>query len=146
MANYIQGNLKEKYHVYEYTGLETDTARVEVDNKEQTIAVDVLFDTEDAEKLLKEVEEIVERFDNLSSTATIDANVGTPEVDVDLQVVDDSYNIKFDFKNLKGEPGNISYATFEVDPATGMLIMNYGESYTGAEFSINDNGYLEVTV
>lgn len=105
MANYIQGNLKEEYHVYQYTGLESTTARVEVDNNEQTIAVNVLFGDEDAEKILEKAEEITNRFDNLSSTATVDNAVGTPSVDVDLQLVEDSYNINFDFHNLKGETG-----------------------------------------
>lgn len=106
MANYIQGNLKEEYHVYQYTGLESTTARVEVDNDEQTIAVDVLFGDEDAEKILEKAEEIINRFENLSATASIDQNTGTPQVDVSLQSVDDSYNINFDFHNLKGPKGD----------------------------------------
>lgn len=47
-----------------------------------------------------------------------------------------------------GEPyhGNLLYATFDIDPATGMLMMSAPDAYHGPQFAINDNGYLEVTI
>ena len=170
MANYIQGNLKEEYHVYQYTGLESTTARVEVDNDEQTIAVDVLFGDEDAEKILEKAEEITNRFENLSATASIDQNTGTPQVNVSLQSVDDSYNINFDFHNLKGSKGETGpqgprgEQGPQGDPATNLVqsvngkqgVVVLGASDVGALPSstaiptkvsdlTNDSGYLTLS-
>lgn len=45
----------------------------------------------------------------------------------------------------EGKDGNVLFATFAVDPATGLLSMTTPDGYAGPEFSLN-NGYLEVTV
>ena len=45
----------------------------------------------------------------------------------------------------KGETGNVYYATFAIDPLTGILTMYYDSNYSGANFALV-NGYLEVTV
>lgn len=45
----------------------------------------------------------------------------------------------------KGETGNVYYATFAIDPLTGILTMYYDTNYSGANFALV-NGYLEVTV
>ena len=42
--------------------------------------------------------------------------------------------------------GNVEYATFDIDPETGVLTMYYGTDYKAQNFSIDENGYLEVTV
>ena len=45
----------------------------------------------------------------------------------------------------EGKDGNVLFATFAVDPATGLLSMTTPGGYAGPEFTLN-NGYLEVTV
>lgn len=41
--------------------------------------------------------------------------------------------------------GDVMYATFEIDPETGILTMTTPNGYTGPEFEIV-NGYLEVSI
>lgn len=41
--------------------------------------------------------------------------------------------------------GDVMYATFEIDPETGILTMTTPNGYTGPEFEII-NGYLEVSI
>lgn len=50
-----------------------------------------------------------------SVTATVDANVGTPQVTVKAEGDPSNAVIKFEFKNLKGNPGTISTVTAAVD-------------------------------
>lgn len=50
------------------------------------------------------------------------------------------------YKGEKGEKGNVMYATFSFDPNTGNLIMHTPDEYTGATFSINENGELVVEI
>lgn len=50
-----------------------------------------------------------------SVTATVDANVGTPQVTVKAEGDPSNAEIKFEFKNLKGNPGTISTVTATVD-------------------------------
>lgn len=45
-----------------------------------------------------------------------------------------------------GPVGNVMYATFTIDPATGILVMTTPDGYTGPEFAINEDGYLEVQI
>lgn len=42
--------------------------------------------------------------------------------------------------------GNVMYATFEVEMDTGDLIMTTPDEYMGPEFSIDENGHLEVSI
>lgn len=50
-----------------------------------------------------------------SVTATVDANVGTPQVTAKAQGDPSNADITFEFKNLKGNPGTISTVTAAVD-------------------------------
>lgn len=45
-----------------------------------------------------------------------------------------------------GERATIMYATFAIDPHTGILTMYAPDEYNAPVFSINANGYLEVSV
>lgn len=45
----------------------------------------------------------------------------------------------------QGPAGNVLYATFDIDPATGQLVMTVPDGYAGPQFAIN-NGYLEVSI
>lgn len=86
-----------------------------------------------------------------SATASVDANVGTPSVVVTKTEVEGHANLNFAFHNIKGnkgdkgDKGNVMFATFAINPLTGILTMQTDEEYTGANFSIN-NSYLEVTI
>lgn len=42
--------------------------------------------------------------------------------------------------------GNVMYATFRVDPTTGVLTMYTDEEYTGANFKLNEDGTLSVII
>ena len=50
-----------------------------------------------------------------SVTATVDANVGTPQVTAKAEGDPSNADITFEFKNLKGNPGTISTVTATVD-------------------------------
>ena len=50
-----------------------------------------------------------------SVTATVDANVGTPQVTAKMEGDPSNADITFEFKNLKGNPGTISTVTAAVD-------------------------------
>lgn len=42
--------------------------------------------------------------------------------------------------------GDVMYATFEIDPQTGILTMHTPDGYNGLVFLINSDGYLEVSI
>ena len=42
--------------------------------------------------------------------------------------------------------GNVMYAVFDVDPATGELSMFTDDEYTGASFELNNEGILSVII
>lgn len=46
----------------------------------------------------------------------------------------------------RGPKGFIEFASFEVDMETGGLMMNYDVDHLDMEFSINENGILQVTI
>lgn len=51
---------------------------------------------------------------------------------------------EYEYVDLKGEPGNVMYATFEI--VDGDLIEYTEDEYQGASFSLNNNGELEVII
>lgn len=48
--------------------------------------------------------------------------------------------------NIKGDTGNVMYATFDYDPLTGEIVMTTPDGYTGPTFLINDDGMMTVEV
>ena len=82
----------------------------------------------------------------LQAEATVDSSVGTPSVTVTVSTVGDHKLMHFDFSNLKGDMGNVYFATFEIDPDTGELTMSTDLGYSGANFIINEYGYMEVSI
>ena len=76
---------------------------------------------------------------NLTADATIDANVGTPEVEVTVSTEDDHKVLDFAFKNLKGETG----AQGETGPQGPAATVTVGTTTTGAagsQASVNNSG------
>lgn len=60
----------------------------------------------------------------------------------------DEHNAIFDFgipKGDKGDKGDVMYATFEIDSATGILVMNTDDGYDGPDFQIV-NDILQVVI
>lgn len=47
-------------------------------------------------------------------------------------------------KGDKGDRGDVQYATFDIDPQTGILSMHTTDGYQQPDFKLNENGYLEV--
>ena len=59
---------------------------------------------------------------------------------------DESSYTSQSLKGDKGDTGNVYFATFEIDPDTGILSVTYPEGYDSVTFSIDDYGYLLVSI
>ena len=82
---------------------------------------------------------------DLTADATIDANVGTPEVEVTVSTEDDHKVLDFAFKNLKGETG----AQGETGPQGPAATVTVGTTTTGAagsQASVNNSGTSSAAV
>jgi len=75
----------------------------------------------------------------------ITSAVLNPDYTLTLTFNEGSYTTP-SIRGEKGETGNVYYATFAIDPLTGLLSMTYDDEYEGPSFLINSNGYLEVSV
>ena len=83
-------------------------------------------------------------FTNLKGNGITDAHLND-DYTLTLEFNEGSYTTP-SIRGEQGEKGNVMYATFAVDPITGLLTMTYDDEYDGAWFLINDNGYLEVSI
>lgn len=64
------------------------------------------------------VEESKEAIDNMTATASIDSNSGTPYVNVTSSIVEGVKVFNFDFHNLRGSDGALSFVIVEELPTT----------------------------
>lgn len=80
-----------------------------------------------------------ERISNLS----VDVEMLAPGADAYAVVTQTTTAMDIDLFVPKG---TISYATFDIDPLTGILWMYTNDGYTGPEFFVNENGELEVMI
>lgn len=93
--------------------------------------------------------------DGGSFSFSVDDGVG-----ISSAVLNDNYTLTLNFTNgtsyttpsirgekgEKGDTGNVYYATFEIDPLTGLLNMIYDDDYEGPTFFIDANGYMGVSI
>ena len=75
---------------------------------------------------------------DLTATASVDNTVGTPSVVVTV-TEGETKNMDFAFHNLKGEKGNVNFASFYVDFSDMSLHMVTDDEYTGANFYLDKN-------
>lgn len=80
-------------------------------------------------------------FTNRSEKNAVQILVGAMTGIIATRRMNNSILSEWNYSNSKG----ISYATFELDPKTGHLIMHTDPGYSGANFSLN-NGFLVVTI
>jgi hypothetical protein len=75
----------------------------------------------------------------------ITSAVLNPDYTLTLTFNEGSYTTP-SIRGEKGETGNVYFATFDLNPTTGLLTMIYDDEYEGPSFLINSNGYLEVSI
>jgi len=91
------------------------------------------------------------------NTATSACIIATDNADVSANIArnlpyvgTDGYWYEYDGSQLKYVKTNafasVNYATFEIDPVTGILYEYTADTYTGASFQINSSGELEAVI
>ena len=97
---------------------------------------------EAAEAAQGKAEDAQEAIENLSVSA--ETLPPGQEATVEKTVSPDGV-VSLAFGIPQGKTGNVMYATFAIDPETGLLTMTTPDGYTGPVFSIV-NGFLEVSI
>lgn len=97
---------------------------------------------EAAETAQGKAEDAQEAIENLSVSA--ETLPPDREATVEKTVSPDGV-VSLAFGIPQGKTGNVMYATFSIDPETGLLTMTTPDGYTGPVFSIV-NGFLEVSI
>lgn len=97
---------------------------------------------EAAETAQGKAEDAQEAIENLSVSA--ETLPPDQEATVEKTVSPDGV-VSLAFGIPQGKTGNVMYATFSIDPETGLLTMTTPDGYTGPVFSIV-NGFLEVSI
>lgn len=83
---------------------------------------------------------VEEAFGEITATAE-----EAEEVDVNFDPGTKEFAFKIK-RGPQGPKGDCNFATFEIDPSAGELFVNYTKTNDEIEFSINNNGYLEVEI
>lgn len=97
---------------------------------------------EAAETAQGKAEDAQEAIENLSVSA--ETLPPDQEATVEKTVSPDGV-VSLAFGIPQGKTGNVMYATFAIDPETGLLTMTTPDGYTGPTFAIV-NGFLEVSI
>lgn len=97
---------------------------------------------EAAETAQGKAEDAQEAIENLSVSA--ETLPPDQEATVEKTVSPDGV-VSLAFGIPQGKTGSVMYATFSIDPETGLLTMTTPDGYTGPVFSIV-NGFLEVSI
>lgn len=110
-------------------------------------------DERKAEELIRQKQE--EDRENGTLEAILDAEAATNRLNAlsdHRDEIRDGYWWRWDEETSEwyntGEiaKGNVMFATFELDPFTGILTMFTDEEYTGANFFLDENGILTVVI
>lgn len=110
-------------------------------------------DERKAEELIRQKQE--EDRENGTLEAILDAEAATNRLNAlsdHRDEIRDGYWWRWDEETVEwyntGEiaKGNVMFATFELDPFTGILTMFTDEEYTGANFELDENGILTVVI
>ena len=97
---------------------------------------------EAAEAAQGKAEDAQEAIENLS----VSAETLPPDQEATVEkIVSPDGVVSLAFGIPQGKTGNVMYATFSIDPETGLLTMTTPDGYTGPVFSIV-NGFLEVSI
>ena len=97
---------------------------------------------EAAETAQGKAEDAQEAIENLS----VSAETLPPDQEATVEkTVSPGGVVSLAFGIPQGKTGNVMYATFSIDPETGLLTMITPDGYTGPTFAIV-NGFLEVSV
>ena len=117
-------------------------------NTDRTGLVKISYDIpegnaqEAAEAAQGKAEDAQEAIENLSVSA--ETLPPDQEATVEKTVSPDGV-VSLAFGIPQGKTGNVMYATFAIDPETGLLTMTTPDGYTGPTFAIV-NGFLEVSI
>ena len=104
-----------------------------------------------ASESAQSAQEALQSLEDMTATASVDANVGVPSVQVTKTEDEETgvTNLDFAFHNLKGEKGDtgdVNLITFDLDPETGHLYANYTYDNSEIQFYLTDNGHIEVEI
>ena len=95
-----------------------------------------------AEAAQGKAEDAQEAIENLS----VSAETLPPDQEATVEkTVGPDGAVSLSFGIPQGKTGNVMYATFDIDPETGLLTMTTAEGYDGPTFMIV-NGFLEVSI
>ena len=110
-------------------------------------------DERKAEELIRQKQE--EDRENGTLEAILDAEAATNRLNAlsdHRDEIRDGYWWRWDeetgewYNTCEIAKGNVMFATFELDPFTGILTMFTDEEYTGANFELDENGILTVVI
>ena len=115
-------------------------------SKAATDAQQAKTDAETARDGAEAAQDAAENAQSAIEGMTVTSETLPPGSDATVEkTVSETGAVNLEFGIPQGVPGNIMYATFSVDPTTGLLTMTTPDGYNGPVFSIV-NGFLEVSI
>lgn len=145
------GEVENAKAVVDGAKAEVDNAKAEVENAKKEVQ-NAKAEVENAKAEVQNAKDEVQRAADEADRAEDEANKakeysGKPAIPKDRTWwVWNADNKEYE-DTEQPSYGNILYATFDIDPATGLLWMNQPKpEYEGPNFVLNDDGFLEVEV